>query len=301
MISIIIPTYNRAHLIGETLDSVIAQTYENWECIMVDDGSTDYTDELMEFYCKKDPRIQYCHRPQDRLKGPNACRNYGYELSKGKFINWLDSDDLLSQNKLEEQLWLLEHKQADIAICKWGILKHNEIKIFQNLPSYNSFCCSRAFLKAVFESHGYFPPHIYLITRKIIDKTGLWNEHLQINQDGEYMIRLICNSSRFYFADKGYGLYRQGGEKRVSLINSENVLDYYNSWKLIENYLKIRFKEDIPEFENVKRQAFTRIPEKLSYVYLQDNPFFFDLLKMKNEERIVNKIRRFVKRALSKL
>ena len=76
LVSIIIPTYNRAHLIAETLDSIIAQTYTNWECIVVDDGSTDPTDELMETYCKKDSRFQYYHRPKNRPKGANACRNY---------------------------------------------------------------------------------------------------------------------------------------------------------------------------------------------------------------------------------
>ena len=94
LVSIIIPTYNRAHFIGETLESVIAQTYENWECIVVDDGSTDYTDELMEYYCKKDTRIQYHHRPDIKPRGANACRNYGFGVSKGEYINWFDSDDL---------------------------------------------------------------------------------------------------------------------------------------------------------------------------------------------------------------
>ncbi len=74
LVSIIIPTYNRAHLIGETLDSVLAQTYTNWECIVVDDGSTDATDELMAKYCAKDARIRYYHRPDLHLSGGNGAR-----------------------------------------------------------------------------------------------------------------------------------------------------------------------------------------------------------------------------------
>lgn len=106
--SIIIPTYNRAHLIGETLDSVIAQTYQNWECIVVDDGSIDYTAELLDFYCAKDTRIHYYTRPQDRLKGANACRNYGFEMSKGYYINWFDSDDVMDPHLLQEKIELLK-------------------------------------------------------------------------------------------------------------------------------------------------------------------------------------------------
>lgn len=116
-ISIIIPTLNRAHLIGNTLDSILAQIYKNWECIVVDDGSTDYTDELLEFYCKNDSRIQYHHRPKDRLKGANACRNYGFELSKGEYVNWFDSDDLMEPHCLQEKIISLFHSKDDACVC----------------------------------------------------------------------------------------------------------------------------------------------------------------------------------------
>src|SRR5688572_29060991 len=99
LISIIIPTYNRALMLEETLDSIIAQTYKNWECIVVDDGSTDATDKLMAEYIDRDSRFQYHHRPKDRLPGGNAARNYGFEISKGNFIQWFDSDDYMMANK----------------------------------------------------------------------------------------------------------------------------------------------------------------------------------------------------------
>lgn len=89
LISIIIPTYNRSCLIGETLDSVLAQTYTNRECIVVDKGSNDNTDQLMAFYVEKEPRIQYYHQLKDRYKGVNACRNYGLEWSNGEFLHSL--------------------------------------------------------------------------------------------------------------------------------------------------------------------------------------------------------------------
>ncbi|WP_051907879.1 glycosyltransferase family 2 protein [Flavimarina sp. Hel_I_48] len=122
LVSIIIPTYNRAHLIGQTLDSVLAQTYKYWECIVVNDGSTDYTDELLEFYVKKDTRIRYYHRPLDRPKGANACRNFGFEVSKGQYINWFDSDDLMMQIKIEEQLKILKTNMSfSFCTCEYGL------------------------------------------------------------------------------------------------------------------------------------------------------------------------------------
>lgn len=95
LVSIIIPTYNRAHLIGETLDSVLAQTYQNWECIVVDDGSSDDTNALMKTYCEQDSRFRYYHRPKERKKGGNICRNIGIDKAQGDFISFLDSDDFI--------------------------------------------------------------------------------------------------------------------------------------------------------------------------------------------------------------
>lgn len=83
LVSIIIPTYNRAHLIGETLDSVLAQTYKNWECIIVDDGSSDNSDEIIDECVKKDARFKYYQRPDEHLPGGNGARNYGFRMSRG--------------------------------------------------------------------------------------------------------------------------------------------------------------------------------------------------------------------------
>ena len=101
LISIIIPTYNRANLISDTLDSIIAQTYTNWECIIVDDGSTDDSFEVINKYVKKDSRFKLFIRPENKIKGANACRNFGFEKSSGDYILWFDSDDLLKKNALD--------------------------------------------------------------------------------------------------------------------------------------------------------------------------------------------------------
>ncbi|GAA4290512.1 glycosyltransferase family 2 protein [Aestuariibaculum suncheonense] len=95
LVSIIIPTFNRAHMIGETLESVIAQTYTNWECLVIDDGSSDETDIVMADYTKNDTRFFYFQRPSETIKGASACRNYGLSKSTGDYIIFLDSDDLL--------------------------------------------------------------------------------------------------------------------------------------------------------------------------------------------------------------
>jgi len=117
LVSIIIPTYNRAHLIGETLDSVLAQTYQNWECIIVDDGSSDNTDEVVGAYVKKDSRFKYYHRPDEHLIGANGARNYGIIKSQGDFLNFLDSDDYLHPFTLEDKL-KFSKENTDVVISR---------------------------------------------------------------------------------------------------------------------------------------------------------------------------------------
>ncbi|MGL2988098.1 glycosyltransferase family 2 protein [Flavobacterium sp. RSSA_27] len=119
LVSIIIPTYNRAHLIGETLDSVLAQTYTNWECIIVDDGSTDNTTGVLISYIERDSRFKFFRRADDRAKGASSCRNYAFSLSKGSYIQFFDSDDIMHPNHLFEKINSIN--DADLVICKQKI------------------------------------------------------------------------------------------------------------------------------------------------------------------------------------
>ena len=108
LVSIIIPTYNRAYLIGETLDSILAQTYQNWECIVVDDGSSDATEEgVLEFVANND-RFRFYKRTDAYSKGGNGARNMGLALSRSEKIMFLDSDDLISNDCLENRISLVK-------------------------------------------------------------------------------------------------------------------------------------------------------------------------------------------------
>ena len=118
LVSIVIPTYNRSHLIKETLDSVIAQTYQKWECIIVDDNSTDHTETVVQRYCKTDSRFRFYKKPKNLLQGPSAARNYGFTKSKGTYINWFDSDDIMHREKLETDLKHIQSGEYDFTISQ---------------------------------------------------------------------------------------------------------------------------------------------------------------------------------------
>jgi glycosyltransferase involved in cell wall biosynthesis len=107
IVSIIIPSFNSATFISETLDSILNQTYPYWEAIVVDDGSTDETCEIVKRFSENDERIQLFFR-ESRTKGASVCRNIGIEKAKGKYIIFLDSDDLLAPFCLQKRVFYFE-------------------------------------------------------------------------------------------------------------------------------------------------------------------------------------------------
>lgn len=114
LISIIVPCYNQAHFLDACLQSVMEQSYENWECIIVNDGSPDNTAEIAKIWTEKDIRFKYIYKENGGL---SSARNVGITAAKGEFIQLLDSDDLLEKNKLQIQIdAFLNDSEIDISI-----------------------------------------------------------------------------------------------------------------------------------------------------------------------------------------
>ena len=132
LISIVIPNYNRAHLIGETLDSILAQTYTNWECIIVDDVSTDNSVEVINNYIFKESRIKLFIRPINYPKGANACRNIGMSKSQGDYVIFFDSDDLMLENHIQKKLEFIQSGDYDFIVTKSEFFNDKEKKHFMN-------------------------------------------------------------------------------------------------------------------------------------------------------------------------
>lgn len=112
LVSIIVPVYNVKSYIAATIESVLAQTYTDWELLLIEDGSTDGTKEFVEQYLKEqaDDRIKFHIIPQNI--GAAAARNYGMDISKGRFVTYLDSDDLWQPEKLSHQVAFMMEKDA---------------------------------------------------------------------------------------------------------------------------------------------------------------------------------------------
>jgi len=123
LVSIIIPTFNRGSLLTESLKSVKGQTYHDWECIVVDDGSSDDTQAIVEKFSSEDSRFRLVFRPASLKKGANSCRNYGLLICRGSYVKWLDSDDLMNGECLKKQTAVLADTDADVCFCNADFFK----------------------------------------------------------------------------------------------------------------------------------------------------------------------------------
>ena len=101
IVTIIMATYNRAHFIKETLISIQNQTFENWECIIIDDGGTDNTQDVIKSILENDRRFQFVKRNENYQKGLPGCRNFGLDLAKGDYIVFFDDDDIIHPDNLK--------------------------------------------------------------------------------------------------------------------------------------------------------------------------------------------------------
>lgn len=212
-VSVIIPSYNSINSLEETLDSVINQTYQNIEVIIVDDHSADGSFDLAKTFESDTIKVV-----KNTGKGACAARNYGFSLSQGDYIQFLDADDLLSPNKIEKQVDKLHELEEDCIVTGiWGRFR-NDISevIWSNQKVNRSFNPAHRWLMESWKGGGMGQTAIWLTPRKLIKKVGNWNEELKINQDGEFFSRVLMNSKQVVFCEDAKVYYRSGNPNSIS-------------------------------------------------------------------------------------
>jgi len=241
LVSIIIPTYNRAHMIGETLDSILAQTYQHWECLVIDDLSSDDTDMVMKTYCEEDTRFTYYNRPATKPKGANACRNLGLEKFQGKYVVFFDSDDFMTSEHLQVKLKAIEKHDADFIVTKTKDLSGRKF------PNHYY-----AFNSVKLTPYNYILHHINWITmdviihKRILDQ--LWfNENLQSGQEYNFFSKLVVRTTNFHFENKEISLKRTHNDSIRKKLDNKQKLAESKFLKEIETLsdLKDKLSEDI--------------------------------------------------------
>lgn len=139
LVSVIIPVYNSESYIGKTIESALAQTYKNFEIIIVDDCSTDLSAQIIQKYCKKYSNIYYYLQPQNQ--GVAVARNRALELAKGQYVAFLDSDDLWYPDKIERQLGLMDATNTPFSYTAIKMINENDqvIRDKRKIPMYADY------------------------------------------------------------------------------------------------------------------------------------------------------------------
>lgn len=225
LISICIPLFQGLYL-KDTLKSLARQSYKNFEIVLVNDGDElDYREIIHTF---KFLRIIYIK--QNNL-GAGSARNKAFEASTGKYVKFLDADDLLNQDHLLEQLILLEKQPESIISAKWGRFYNNDLTSFK-LEEENIYknCIGIDWItESWLKGPNMTQPGIFLIPRKLIEKHGLWKEELSQGpcDDLEFFTRMIVNTKNIVFCDRAALMYRTGNANNLSGLKSKNSFEWY--------------------------------------------------------------------------
>ncbi|MDQ0784203.1 glycosyltransferase family 2 protein [Chryseobacterium sp. W4I1] len=205
-ISIIVPCYNQASYLDECLQSIMDQTFTDWECIIVNDGSTDHTEETVERWTEKDSRFQYISKENG---GISSARNAGLERASGKYIQFLDSDDLLNKKKIEKSL--SGSKEYPLIISQFTIYTNNI-----HHPGYNHIEKDYAtFEGIVFGWNLKFtiPIHCALISRQLLEGFT-FEKGLNINEDWLMWMHITRNNPEVLILDEPLAHYRKEEDKK---------------------------------------------------------------------------------------
>lgn len=177
LVSVIVPCYNYAHFLGEALDSVLAQTYPHWECIIINDGSPDNTEDVAFEYCKKDQRIKYFYKENG---GHSSARNFGIKQSIGKYILLLDADDRISQIYIEKAVEILE-RERDAKLVTGEVQLFGSTEERLKMPVYEL----RSFLIVNYITIS------SLFRRSDYDRTKGFDETMLAFEDWDFFISLL--------------------------------------------------------------------------------------------------------------
>jgi len=281
LVSIIIPVYNRFEFIIETLESIKSQTYSNWECIIVDDGSTDKTLVVVAEYIKTDRRLKLFTRPDNYLSGGNGARNFGFMQSSGKYISFLDSDDTISIHKIKNQVQKMVLSDADLCLSDWKFFNKSGIINQENPLLNNKFDTGRDVLNLYSKYNFFIQTGVFLLKRDLILRSGLFFEALRVNQDGEFFFRILLNSSKVVISETDSLYWRMDtGNKSSYEISELKFRHRIESWKLIDSYIKIYGIENIEAIvENAKEYMFISYSKKAYHLILENKLFFKNQMK----------------------
>src|SRR5215472_7219393 len=251
LVSILITAYNAEKTIAYMLESVIAQTWQRKEIIVMDDGSTDRTAELVRQF--KDVKLVSTEN-----QGFSGAQNNAFRLSQGDYIQYLDADDLLAPDKIERQLAALREGDSSRVLLSspWAPFyyrtRHARFvrnSVWQDLSPLD-------WLSTAMRENIHMQNATWLVSRQLAKAAGPWDTRLHFDQDGEYFCRVLLASEGTRFVPETGIYYRASGANSVSFIgNSDKKKDSL----LLSMKLHIQYLRSLEDSEGVRKACLAYI------------------------------------------
>jgi glycosyltransferase involved in cell wall biosynthesis len=222
LVSVLIPAFNAERWLGAAIQSALDQTWPRKEVIVVDDGSRDGTLQVARSFVSSGVRVV-----TQRNAGASAARNRALSLAQGDYIQWLDADDLLAPDKIEQQLRgakpgatstsLLSSAYAEFYATPERA-RRVPTALWQDLAPVD-------FLLARFRGNLWMSPAVWLVSRRLTQLAGPWDERLTLDDDGEYFSRVAAASRHIHFEGRACSYYRRGNVHSLSRGTSERACE----------------------------------------------------------------------------
>jgi glycosyltransferase involved in cell wall biosynthesis len=259
LVTVIIPVYNYEKYIGKAIENVLGQTYSNIECIVVDDGSTDRTKNIIKDYCKKDKRVKYIYQ---KNCGASKARNTGIKDAKGEIIQFLDADDLMEKTKIEYQVQIFKKMPyVDIVYGNYKYFKEslNEIdKSENNYDTWTPKICGKGekIINAMIMSN-IGMTHSLLVRKEMFSYEVKFDEKYRIFEDWKLWLTFSMRNAYFYF-DGRYESMVYVRKGHASLQSKKKIMDKdyirFKKWM----YHEIINSEYSEELKQVMREEYVK-------------------------------------------
>lgn len=273
-VSIVVPVYNTEKYIERCLNSIINQTYKNIEIIIINDGSTDKSEEKIKPYLIKYKSIKYIYKENGGL---SSARNKGIDISSGEYLSFVDSDDWIVLDMIEKMIFKAEKEKADLIVCgvrnvfESGDIKENYIPKKINLSEilYKSYACNKLILKKLF------------LENKIIFPIGKWYEDIGT------IPYLFLNSKKAIFIEEVFYNYFQRGNSITKQCNNIKDLDILKHYLDLKEYL---MKNNLFEKYKLDFKLASKYVKKIYLSKLSQQELRYIKLVYKESFQLINKI-----------
>lgn len=266
MVSVIIPTYNRAGTIMRSIQSVMEQSYSEWELIIVDDGSTDHTEDIVKSVTEQDTRVRYIPCPEN--KGQAYARNTGIQTARGEYIAFQDSDDCWMPDKLQRQMSMMEaHPEYGLVYGQVVYDENGRLSV-----PYPPTDAGEQIFKACLKQNQIGTPTM-LVRKAVFDKIGMFDTTLAALEDYELALRITKHFSTGFIAAPVLKAYK----------SADSVSRDLGNHLIASSIILKKYEKDIRENHLWDYKLTALLEMARQYDVLEDLEDIFTVLKIRQD------------------